>query len=284
MVGKGACAAFRAANAQAGLPHKGSSIRRARCEGELFQRDRCGKRAVGLRLAQVRWRERRNTETRRKSYVTPGTIKLADIPTDKLCVTHFYGLDEVRYEGVVHMALGRFTRWPYALLRFRRSWNQMAQRLFNRRALVASSRIKILRDVVEMTSAGEASEVDSLDLMSHRYGYRWTDHPGWESHQSVLDFHLSCLAESGELALRIGRYRPTGMALKALEEFDEEERKHRANWRVQILLAFLAFLGLVAAAGQAGLFKAPTLLDLRSPKDKQINCVEKVVETVKAVD
>lgn len=123
---------------------------------------------------------------------------LAALDPRKVHLTHFYGLDEVRYEGIWAIARGLWTGWPYAWIHLRRIWNMFAQRLFNRRTLAARRRLKVLREVVEATANGDGA-MDAMDLMSMRYGYRWADHPEWESHHQQLERVLEMLAESGEL-------------------------------------------------------------------------------------
>jgi hypothetical protein len=48
---------------------------------------------------------------------------------------------------------------------------------------------------------------------------------------------------------------PTELALRAIEEAEVENRKGKANLRIQALLAIVAAIGLVMAAAQNGLFK-----------------------------
>lgn len=50
--------------------------------------------------------------------------------------------------------------------------------------------------------------------------------------------------------------------MKTLDESEEADRRHVANYRVQLLLAVLTLVSVVMAAAQAGLLKLPVLLDL----------------------
>lgn len=196
-------------------------------------------------------------------YAVPATLTLEDIDPATLLVTHYYGLDEIRYEGVGAVALGLWTGWPYVVIHLRRLRNSIAQRLFNQRNLQVRRRLDVLRDVVDATM-GDADSVDALDLMTAKYGHRWAGHPGWAAHQALLERHLELLTQSGELEKTAHNFKPTGLALKTLEEAEDEDRKHSANLRVQLLLAVLTFVSAVMAAAQAGLLKLPTLLDLTS--------------------
>jgi hypothetical protein len=194
-------------------------------------------------------------------YSIPASILFADVDPGSLRVTHYYGLDEVRYVGVGDLALGRLTGLPYARIHLVRLKNDIAQRAFNRRTLEVRRRLDILRDVIEEVTRGSEA-VDAMDLMSRRYGARWASHPDWDAHHRLLELHLDLLADSGELRKVNHRFQPTGMALKTLEESEEEDRKHSANLRVQVLLAILTFVSAVMAGAQAGLVKLPTVLDL----------------------
>lgn len=195
------------------------------------------------------------------SYSVDLKLPLNEVDPRKLHVTHFYGLDEVRYEGICAVARGLWTGAPYALLHFWRLWNGIAQRLFNRRTLVLRRRLELLREVVEATEGGSTA-VDAMDLMSAQYGYRWASHPEWAHHHQQVERQLELLAESGDLRKYDHKFQPTGQALRTLEESEEADRKHVANYRIQALLALLTLVSAVMAAAQAGLLKLPVLLDL----------------------
>jgi len=70
------------------------------------------------------------------------------------------------------------------------------------------------------------------------------------------------LAQTGELERYGEGYRLTGLALKTMEDSEEQDRKHSANLRVQLMLAVLTLFSAVMAAAQARLLKLPTLLDI----------------------
>lgn len=205
------------------------------------------------------------------SYSTDVFTSIDQIDPRKVHVTHFYGVDEVRYEGIRAIAQGVWTGWPYALLRTRRLRNAIAQRLFNRRTLTARRRLEVLREVVEATVNG-ATSVDAMELMNSRYGYRWADHPEWKSHYEKLEKQFELLADAGDLQKSNFGYQPTGQALRTLEETEEADRRHTANYRVQVLLALLTFISAVMASAQAGLLKLPVLIDLRPEQQSECPC------------
>ncbi len=202
-------------------------------------------------------------------HVVPATLEMGDIDPETIEVTHYYGMDEVRYEGIRHVALGLGTKWPYAWFHYLRLKNALGQHRFNSRPLTVGERPDILRDVVAATAHG-TDAVDSLDLMSFRYGDRWADHPGWKEYQQRLDKQLAFLAESGELSTSDHfKYRPTGLGARVVDERKDASRKHGSNWWVQVVLGAVAVVGLVFLAAQAGVVKLPTMLDL-TPKNASL--------------
>lgn len=199
-------------------------------------------------------------------HVVPATIEMGDIDPKTIEVTHYYGLDEVRYEGIRHVALGLGTKWPYAWFHCVRLKNALGQRRFNSLPLTVGERPDILRDVVAATACG-TDAVDSLDLMSFLYGYRWADHPGWKEYKKRLDKQLALLAESGELSTNDRfKYRPTGLGARMVDERKDASRKHGAIWWIQVAVGAIALAGLLFVAAQAGFVKLPTVLDL-TPKN-----------------
>lgn len=197
------------------------------------------------------------------------TRELVDINSESIEVTHFYGLDEVRYEGIRQVALGLWTKWPYAWVHYLRLKNAVDQRRFNSRPLVLGERFDILRDVVAATARG-VDAVDALNLMSFRFGNRWAGHPDWQMYQKRLEKQLELLSDSGDLtASDHFSYRPTGSGARAVDERKDAARKHGANWWVQMALVVLAVLALVFAAAQAGFVRLPTVLDLTSTRAAQ---------------
>ncbi|WP_440534248.1 hypothetical protein [Variovorax sp. YR566] len=196
-----------------------------------------------------------------EKYSVDAVIPLSSIDPQGLQVRHYYGLDTVDYTGILAVALGRITGWPYVRVHAVRLQNHIAQYIFNRRTLTTRRRSEILAEVVSLVEHGE-SGVSAMALLSNRHGYRWAGHPDWESLNSGVEFHLEMLVDSGELRKVGHRYAPTGLALKALEETQEQERRHRENLRLQGALAVLTLVTAVTAAVQANLVKVPTIFDL----------------------
>jgi hypothetical protein len=203
-------------------------------------------------------------------HILPATIEIEDIDAATVEVTHFYGLDEVHYEGVWHIWLGLTTKWPYVWLHSVRVRNALAQRWFNLRSLKVGDRLAVLRDVVKASEDGDHA-VGALELMTNRHGNRWVDHPAWQEYQRRLDAQLRLLEDAGDLASSDNHYtyRPTGQGVRTLDERHDAARKHGANWWVQVAAGVVALAAMVFTAAQTGFLKLPTVLDLQGHKDEQ---------------
>ncbi len=200
------------------------------------------------------------------SHRRPVTVQLDAIDAAALQVTHYYGLDEVRYEGVVHLVLGQGTKWPYLWLHALRVQRWVLQKLFNARQMMLGDRLTILKDVAELTSRG-VDRIGALEVMSHRYGDRWAGHPNWQAFQERLDRQLQLLAEAGDLSTSDNySFRLTGQGVRTLDERRDASRKHGANWWMQFAGWVVAAAALVFAAAQANFLKLPTVLDLQKEK------------------
>lgn len=194
------------------------------------------------------------------------TMDLADIDGAKLEVTHYYGLDTVRYEGVFRLAIGSVTKWPYLLIHALRLKNLLLQRWFNAREMKLGDRLTVLQDVANLTNEG-VQKIGAQEVMSHRYGYRWAAHPGWLAFQQRLDRQLELLAQAGDLSTADSfSYRLAGQGVRTLDDRRDASRKHGANWRMQFALWVVAVLAAGFTAAQTGLVKLPTVFDWQTSK------------------
>ena len=207
-------------------------------------------------------------------YETPRLLRMSDIQANQVIVTHFIGTDDLVFNSLRTFLWARRLRLPYIARRLRRGRNRLAQWLFNKRDLDAGARLAVLREVVRAVDDG-AQNTDAFGLMMLRHGNRWVDHPGWEAHHRALNHQLAGLVDTGELRRTddgLG-FIPTGRAHRTLEESDDTDRKHRDNFRLQVVIGLLTLVGAFMGAVQASVVKLPTLIDLtngtkcEAPKD-----------------
>lgn len=193
-------------------------------------------------------------------YEIDTTVSLSSVDPSAFSITHYYGLSEVTYFGIVDFVIGRLTLWPYIRIHFVRTLSKFDQYFFNKKKLVTKQRVDLLRFLVSRALEGNDS-FEEIDLMTQLYSIKWVLHPDRASQRKKLEFYLASLTDTGELKKANHKYFLTGHALRVIEEFEEQERKHTENvkmqWRMFGLTLAIALLTLV----QAGLVKLPALLD-----------------------
>lgn len=196
-------------------------------------------------------------------YEIDTTVTLTSIQPSQFHITHYYGLAEVRYFGIMDFVIGRLTRWPYIKIHFVQSLSKFDQYLFNKKKLVTKQRVDLLRFLVSQALEGHDS-FGEIDLMTQLYSIKWVLHPDQDSQRSKLEFYLESLVDTGELKKVNHKYILTGHAVRAIEEYEEQERKHTENVKIQGRMFWLTLAIALLTLVQAGLVKLPPLFDFTS--------------------
>jgi hypothetical protein len=192
-------------------------------------------------------------------------ISLGKINQSELFIAHYYGLSTVKYYGVYSLALSRITCWPYIKIYLVRVAEYFGQYFFNKKKLVTKQRIDLLRFLLSQHLEGHTS-VDSFHLMSDLYTMKWVLHPDGEAQRHKVAFYLDALVTTGELRKRANAgYALTGHALKTIEEYEEQERRHTENVKIQRRMFWLTVAIVLLTLVQAGLVKLRPLIDLTQP-------------------
>ena len=99
--------------------------------------------------------------------------------------------------------------------------------------------------------------------MSRLYSIRWIVHPDKNMQDKKLILYLDSFVESGDLICtnRHYSYTITGKALLTLDEYEESERRHQDNVRLQRLMVLLTLIMAFFTMVQADLIKLPTFFD-----------------------
>jgi hypothetical protein len=83
-----------------------------------------------------------------------------------------------------------------------------------------------------------------------------------EAQHQKVEFYLDSLVDTGELKKINYEYVLTGNALRAIEEYEEQERKHTESVKIQWRMFWLTLVIALLTFVQAGLVKMPALIDL----------------------
>jgi hypothetical protein len=198
-----------------------------------------------------------------RSYSTPCSFPITDFGPKDFRITHYYGLSEIRFTGILDCVVNRTTRWPYITIHTVRVLSRFDQYLFNKKKLISKERKGLLKVLVNEALDGHP-EHETLDLMTALYSIKWFSHPQGTEAQQRLEFYLESLVETGELRKVNHRYVVTGQALRAIEEYEEQERKHTENVKIQSRTFWVAVAVAALTVVQAGLIKLPPFLDFSS--------------------
>lgn len=213
----------------------------------------------------------------------PVDVALSAIESKDVSITHFYGYSEVQYSGVISFALGRTLFLPYAKIRLVRMIESTDQYFFNKKKFFTKQRIDLLRFLVQRQLEGKPVS-SPIDLMTELYSVKWVRHPDKDSQKERIKFYLDSLVDTGELRRHDHRYELTGEALKAIDVYEEQERKHTENVKVQRRMFWLTLAIVFLTGAQANLFKLPTLLDMSAWTTGQSRLSEPAIKAAPACD
>lgn len=207
----------------------------------------------GPRLHGLEWTGER--------YAIKRSIELSDIDPRDVFVAHYYGLSDISYSGILDLAIGRIFFWPYIKIHTNRFFSRVDQYFFNKKKLITKQRIDLLRFLVDRHLEGSPIR-DTTDLMTALYTIKWVLHPDRDSQRLKLRFYLRSLVDTGELRESDSGYEVTGNALRAIEEYEEQERKHTESVKIQRRIMWLTLAIAFLTAVQAELLKLPTIFNL----------------------
>ncbi len=205
------------------------------------------------------------------SYSEDASLSLAEIDLGELFIRHYYGLDMVKYSGILDLAWGRTFFLPYFRIHVHRFLNRLNQFRFDRTRLAIKRRMELLHFLLERQFQAEADIIsskvhfNSMSITSALYSERWILHPeGSAAHQTV-EFYLDSLVQSGDLLKKDEmEYVLTAQSLQTAEEYQEQQRKHAESISMQWRMFWLSVAIVLLTLVQAGIVKLPVLLNLSS--------------------
>ncbi len=171
------------------------------------------------------------------SYTVPTTESLDDA-VDRLVIWHYYGVAEVVYQGIFDYLRGRFFRFEYLYIRLSWGKSHVAQLWFNNKKLVTTSRTVLLKALLAAAVDGQP-HVSVSGLLRSIHGIRLYGRPDKKLHINRAEVFLDGMRDTKEVAREHSMYSITGHGIATLERYEEEARKHKAQVRIQWLIALL---------------------------------------------
>ncbi len=86
----------------------------------------------------------------------------------------------------------------------------------------------------------------AMDILTHLYSMRWVAHPDSDSLETRIQLFVDSFVESGEISqIDSCNYSVTGKAINTLSQYEEQERRHVENKKLQkrMLCLTLAIVG-----------------------------------------
>jgi len=186
-------------------------------------------------------------------------------------VTHYYGLYELHYVNLYDLLFNYITKYDIFKVSLRMLWNAIDQSRFNKKDLVTKDTIDLLRFLVsnQLKTENErpnfwntSSEgIDIFSLMTALYSLRWVSHPHSNHQMRKLELYLDSLVKEGDLTRDNRKYYVTGKALKTLEGYEENERRHKDALGTQRKIFWLTIIIAFTALIQAKLITLPPIIE-----------------------
>ncbi|MBN1928031.1 MAG: hypothetical protein JW764_00590 [Chlorobiaceae bacterium] len=196
------------------------------------------------------------------SYSNECKVAFSIIKPKDFRISHYYGLSEVTFFGINDFILGRLFFIEYIKIHLYRILTATNQYVFNKKKLFTKQRIKLLRVLFDLRLEGE-KKFHVFRLMTELYTVKWLNHPDGNSQIQKVEFYLNALVDTGELKkTEGGTYELTGLAIRAIEDYEEQERKHVENVKIQRRMFWLTLVIVLLTLVQAGLIKLPPIIDL----------------------
>lgn len=204
-------------------------------------------------------------------YAIPAVMAIDELDSNQFVVTHYYGYAEINYRGILDLAIGLTFKWPYIKLRASSSINAADQYFFNKKKLLTKQRMDLLSFLLRKKLNGQEG-YNLIHMLVDLYGEKWLWHPEKQSSKDRLRFYLESLVATGEVRKTdVLNYEATPLAIRTLEEYEEQERKHTENVKLQRRTFWLAVAVAALTVIQSGLVKLSPLIDLTKGHEETID-------------
>ncbi len=197
-----------------------------------------------------------------ESYEEKNTIGLSEIDKFEFRITHYYGLTDIYYTNIYSFAFHYITRLIYLKVRLYNYISSISQYFFNKRKLFKKKRMELLELMLNEQLDRDDNGIDIYDLMTKLYSIRWINHPARSGQKQILKIYLDSLVDSGEIEKNNRLYRVTGKAITTMERYEEEERRHIADVKLQRWMVYLTIILTIVAILSSGLIKFSPIIDL----------------------
>ncbi len=182
----------------------------------------------------------------------PKKIPLSETNKYQLRITHYYGLCTIEYTGLIDFIIFGITKYEVLKYNINKIFNKTSQFVFNKRKLVTFDRISLLRTMINYYFNNRGKSFSRIDLMNMIHSIRWIHHPDADQHKHKLQLFIDSFVETGEVKkINDTNYIITGRAITTLSKYEEQERRHTENIKLQRRIVWLTLAIVLAGLVQA---------------------------------
>ena len=183
------------------------------------------------------------------SFSAPASIPFSLNKNPSVEINHYYKQYNFKFNSIA----GYLVKGLSGYYKAKAMLDKTQQFWFNRKTLVLSERVDVLKVLLSETIENEKFEVNEVTLPNHIHGWRYILHPDQKRQQRYAQLLLESLVHSKEMEKgRYGGYILTGKALETISKYESAERKHEESINqskaMKWLTLALILVGLVQAA------------------------------------
>ena len=123
-------------------------------------------------------------------YADACTISYSEIQDKDLEITHYYGLSDIRFQGIYDYTWNFVTRIVYIKIGLIRHIDQANQCFFNRKKLIAKKRTELLQFMMNDQFDRDHDGIDSIQLMTKLCSIECVLHPSVDDQSKKLHMYL----------------------------------------------------------------------------------------------
>ncbi|MCW5206572.1 hypothetical protein VU08_06555 [Desulfobulbus sp. F5] len=206
-------------------------------------------------------------------------IDYKDLVRYKVEIKHYYKFYTFKYNSLFSYICAGFTRIDVVICNISTLKERLIQYLFDRKSKESALplRINLLRLLIELREKGLSDESpkylfqqgDSYNIdgiLTKLYGSKWVLSKHQYKLKEKLQLAIDSFVETGELSLtqesqylhnRLKFYLVTGKAFATLSQYEEDERRHKENYKSQKSISYLT-----VALVLVGILQAITNIDI----------------------
>ena len=191
----------------------------------------------------------------KESYIE---LSIEDIEKYNSKFYHYYGSITIEYTSFNDFVFHCISKLIYIKIYFQRKYQKLMQYFFNKKELTSKSRIELLKLLLDMQlddkrhAFDSSSSISMTTIIYELYTIKIYGHPQSDRKLNELDMNLKSLLETVDLTQNSDSgYYVTAKALKTIEEYEQEERRHNDNLNLQRIMGIITTLIMLFTAVQA---------------------------------